>query len=187
MGENHEDEHEAEIKPSSEDLHHQTVAEAASNAESIGDQSKENSITNNTCSEVRDLEEVVACDDRETGQVGKKDVNRKLQIQGKWRGVDPVVLFTDETTINNIRSFYGISECFALDGHLVTRNNDANHVKRIYYISKSVHDVLQLNFRVGQRLKITSLGLKIFVSVTSHAHIFYFPSEVHIRFYNTLI
>nr|XP_010939686.1 tRNA (cytosine(34)-C(5))-methyltransferase isoform X1 [Elaeis guineensis] len=155
------DEHEAEIKPS-EDLHHQAVAEAASSAKLIGDQSKKNSKTNSMHSEVRNSEEVIACDDGETGQVGKKDVKGKLQIQGRWRGVDPVVLFTDETTINSIRSFYGINECFALDRHLVTRNSDANHVKRIYYISKSVHDVLQLNFRVGQRLKITSLGLKIF-------------------------
>ncbi|XP_038990156.1 RNA cytosine-C(5)-methyltransferase NSUN2-like isoform X4 [Phoenix dactylifera] len=161
VGENHKDELKAEIKPS-EDLHHQTVAEAASSAKLIGDQSKENSNTNNMCSKVRDSKEVVACGEGETGQVGKKNVKGKLQIQGKWRGVDPVVLFTDETTINSIRSFYGINECFALDGHLVTRNNDANHMKRIYYVSKSVHDILQLNFSVGQRLKITSLGLKIF-------------------------
>ncbi|KAH0455453.1 hypothetical protein IEQ34_015485 [Dendrobium chrysotoxum] len=83
-----------------------------------------------------------------------------LQMQGKWRGVDPVVLFRDENTINSIRSFYGISDLFLLDGHLVTRNIDANHVKRIYYISKSVHDILELNFKVGEKLKITSLGLK---------------------------
>lgn len=89
----------------------------------------------------------------------------KLQIQGKWRGVDPVVFFRDENTINSIRSFYGISDLFPLDGSLVTRNSDANHVKRIYYISKSVHDILELNFKVGQKLKITSLGLKVFVSI----------------------
>ncbi|XVF59014.1 hypothetical protein PTKIN_Ptkin07bG0239800 [Pterospermum kingtungense] len=47
-------------------------------------------------------------------------------------------------------------------GHLVTRNNESNHVKRIYYVSKSVKDVLELNFRVGQQLKITSVGLKMF-------------------------
>ncbi|KAG2635622.1 hypothetical protein PVAP13_2NG400100 [Panicum virgatum] len=47
-------------------------------------------------------------------------------------------------------------------GHLVTRNPDTSHVKRIYYVSKSVQDVLELNIKVGERLKITSLGLKIF-------------------------
>lgn len=166
VGENRKEEHEPEIEPS-EDLHHHNVAEAASSAKLISDQSKENPNINNACSKVKDLEEMVACDDGETGQVGKKNVKGKSQMQGKWRGVDPVVFFKDVTTINSIRSFYGISECFALDGHLVTRNNDANHVKRIYYISKSVHNVLQLNFRVGQRLKITSLGLKIFERQTS--------------------
>ncbi|CAJ1938152.1 unnamed protein product [Sphenostylis stenocarpa] len=92
---------------------------------------------------------------------------RKLQIQGKWRGVDPVVFFKDETIINSIRDFYGINERFPFNGHLVTRNSDTNHVKRIYYISKSVKDVLELNFKVGQQLKITSVGLKMFERQTA--------------------
>lgn len=90
---------------------------------------------------------------------------RKLQIQGKWRGVDPVVFFKDEAIISSIRDFYGIDEKFPFSGHLVTRNDDTSHVKRIYYISKSVKDVLQLNLSVGQQLKITSVGLKMFVSI----------------------
>ncbi|GKV18671.1 hypothetical protein SLEP1_g29017 [Rubroshorea leprosula] len=93
--------------------------------------------------------------------------NRKLQIQGKWRGVDPVIFFKDETIINSIKTFYGIDEAFPFSGHLVSRNNDTNHVKRIYYISKSVKDVLELNFQVGQQLKITSIGLKMFVSISA--------------------
>ena len=92
-------------------------------------------------------------------------VKRKLQIQGKWKGVDPVVLFKDETVIDSIKTFYGINEAFPLFGHLVTRNTDTNHVKRIYYVSKSVKDVLEMNFSVGQQLKITSIGLKMFVSI----------------------
>ncbi|XP_027335289.1 tRNA (cytosine(34)-C(5))-methyltransferase-like isoform X2 [Abrus precatorius] len=92
---------------------------------------------------------------------------RKLQIQGKWRGVDPVVFFKDELIINSIKAFYGINERFPFNGHLVTRNNDTSHVKRIYYVSKSVKDVLELNFSVGQQLKITSVGLKIFERQTS--------------------
>ncbi|PNY10822.1 tRNA (cytosine(34)-C(5))-methyltransferase-like protein [Trifolium pratense] len=87
---------------------------------------------------------------------------RKLQIQGKWRGVDPVVFFKDEAIIKSIRAFYGIDEQFPLDGHLVTRNSDTSNVKRLYYISKSVKNVLELNFSVGQQLKITCVGLKIF-------------------------
>lgn len=98
--------------------------------------------------------------EKESGNVAKS----RLQIQGKWRGVDPVVLFEDEDAIRTIKTFYGIDESFPLKGHLVTRNSDSSHVKRIYYISKSVHNVVKLNFKVGQALKITSLGLKIFVS-----------------------
>lgn len=90
---------------------------------------------------------------------------RKLQMQGKWRGVDPVIFFKDETIINTIKTFYGIDDSFPLDGHLVSRNSETNHVKRIYYISKSVKDVLELNIQVGQQLKITSVGLKMFVSI----------------------
>ncbi|RZB73180.1 tRNA (cytosine(34)-C(5))-methyltransferase isoform A [Glycine soja] len=92
---------------------------------------------------------------------------RKLQIQGKWRGIDPVVFFKDEVVINSIKVFYGIDEQFPFNGHLVTRNSDTSHVKRIYYISKSVKDALELNFSVGQQLKITSVGLKIFERQTS--------------------
>lgn len=87
---------------------------------------------------------------------------RKLQIQGKWRGVDPVIFFKDESIIKSIEAFYGIDKQFPLDGHLVTRNSDTSNVKRIYYISKSVKNVLELNLSVGQQLKITSVGLKIF-------------------------
>lgn len=98
----------------------------------------------------------------DSAKTGEK---RKLQIQGKWKGVDPVLFFQDETIINSIKTFYGIDESFPFPGHLVTRNKDANHVKRIYYVLKSVKDVLDLNFRVGQQLKITSVGLKMFVSI----------------------
>ncbi|XP_050205626.1 uncharacterized protein LOC126655466 [Mercurialis annua] len=92
---------------------------------------------------------------------------RKLQIQGKWKGVDPVLFFKDEAIINSIKAFYGIDESLPLDGHLISRNIDNNHVKRIYYVSKSVKDVLELNLRVGQQLKIASVGLKMFERQTS--------------------
>nr|GMC65935.1 tRNA (cytosine(34)-C(5))-methyltransferase-like isoform X1 [Ipomoea batatas] len=94
----------------------------------------------------------------EAEMVGRK---RKLQIQGKWRGVDPVIFFREDEVINKIKNFYGIKESLPFDGHLITRNSDINHVKRIYYISKSVKKVLELNFITGQQLKIASVGLKI--------------------------
>ncbi|KAL9229579.1 hypothetical protein vseg_005030 [Gypsophila vaccaria] len=100
----------------------------------------------------------------ETAKVG---VKRKLQSQGKWKGVDPVILFKDETVVNSIKGFYGIDDSFPLYGHLVSRNSDTESVKRIYYISKSVKDVLELNLLAGQQLKIASVGLKMFERQTS--------------------
>ncbi|KAL1191962.1 25S rRNA (cytosine-C(5))-methyltransferase NOP2A [Cardamine amara subsp. amara] len=88
---------------------------------------------------------------------------RKVPMQGKWKGFDPVVFLKDETVVNGIKEFYGIKdESFPLYGHLVARNSDTSSVKRIYYVSKSVKEVLQLNFAVGQQLKIASVGLKMF-------------------------
>lgn len=107
--------------------------------------------------------EVQAPADLETGPEVARG-KRKLQVQGKWRGVDPVVFFRSDTIVNGIKAFYGIEDSFPFRDHLVTRNSDTNHVKRIYYISKSVKDILELNFLGGQQLKITSIGLKMFVS-----------------------
>ncbi|KAJ4758815.1 S-adenosyl-L-methionine-dependent methyltransferases superfamily protein [Rhynchospora pubera] len=118
-----------------------------------------------TISEKKDQEAVPLSDNNDENgvQIGKTDNRkRKLQMQGKWRGVDPVVFFTDETIINSIITFYGVSANFPLAGHLVTRNDESTNVKRIYYVSRSVREILELNLQVGQRLKITSLGLKIF-------------------------
>nr|GMD56419.1 tRNA (cytosine(34)-C(5))-methyltransferase-like isoform X1 [Ipomoea batatas] len=92
---------------------------------------------------------------------------RKLQIQGRWRGVDPVIFYKEETVVGKIKDFYGIKESFPFNGHLITRNSDINHVKRIYYISTSVKKVLELNFLGGQQLKIASVGLKMFERQTS--------------------
>ncbi|CAH9143091.1 unnamed protein product [Cuscuta epithymum] len=87
----------------------------------------------------------------------------KLQIQGKWRGVDPVIFYRDNELTSKIKDFYGIKKSFSFDGNLVTRNSDTKNVKRIYYVSKSVKEVLELNLLAGQQLKIASVGLKMFV------------------------
>ncbi|XP_048501747.1 uncharacterized protein LOC104896018 [Beta vulgaris subsp. vulgaris] len=97
----------------------------------------------------------------------KVGMKRKLKNQGKWKGIDPVILLKEESVINSIKAFYGIDDSFPLYGHLVTRNNDTDSVKRIYYISKSVKDVLELNILAGQQLKIASVGLKMFERQTS--------------------
>lgn len=97
----------------------------------------------------------------------KANDKRKLQIQGKWFGVDPVVFFKDDAILTNIKEFYGIHESFSFTHRLITRNSDTNHVKRIYYVSESVKNVVELNFLAGEQLKITSIGLKMFVSCFS--------------------
>ncbi|MCO5599395.1 hypothetical protein L7F22_053497 [Adiantum nelumboides] len=91
-----------------------------------------------------------------------KEKSSRPQQQGKWKGVDPVLFLTDEALIDSIISFYGIKDTMALRGHLVTRSEDTSRLKRIYYVSESVANVLRLNFRTGEQMKITSLGLKIF-------------------------
>jgi multisite-specific tRNA:(cytosine-C5)-methyltransferase len=88
----------------------------------------------------------------------------RFQRQGRWRGVDPVLFLEDEKVIGSLVAFYGIKETFPLSGHLVTRSEDSSRLKRIYYVSKSVSDVIRLNFSAGEHLKMTSAGLKMFVS-----------------------
>eukprot|EP00252_Welwitschia_mirabilis_P004446 TRINITY_DN14791_c0_g1_i1.p1 TRINITY_DN14791_c0_g1~~TRINITY_DN14791_c0_g1_i1.p1 ORF type:complete len:927 (+),score=216.89 TRINITY_DN14791_c0_g1_i1:226-3006(+) len=92
----------------------------------------------------------------------RQGCRRKAQQQGRWRGIDPVLFLTDESTIKSIRDFYGIDEAFTLNGHLVIRNSEAIHAKRIYYVSSSVREAIKLNFQSGQQLKIASIGLKVF-------------------------
>ncbi|KAL0449314.1 UNVERIFIED_CONTAM: RNA cytosine-C(5)-methyltransferase NSUN2 [Sesamum latifolium] len=91
---------------------------------------------------------------------------RKLQIQGRWRGVDPVIFYKDEAVVGRIMEFYGIKDSLPFKGHLITRNNDMNHVKRITTYH-SVKEVLELNFLAGQQLKIASVGLKMLATDSS--------------------
>ncbi|KAL3683712.1 hypothetical protein R1sor_001734 [Riccia sorocarpa] len=92
---------------------------------------------------------------------------RKVQQQGKWKGVDPVLFLEDEHVIQSLINYYGIRDSFPLRGHLVTRSEDVTRLKRIYYVSASVSEVIKLNYRVGQHLKISSAGLKIFERQTA--------------------
>ncbi|KAL3527620.1 hypothetical protein ACH5RR_012276 [Cinchona calisaya] len=117
-------------------------------------------------SEANEARDIQISDRNRSGPevVGEK---RKLQIQGKWIGVDPVIFYRDETTMSKIKDFYGIKESFPFIGHLVARNSDSSHVKRIYYVSNSVKEVLELNLLAGQQLKIASVGVKMFERQTS--------------------
>ena len=152
------------------------LSEAASEADLTDNKPDGAAMESDPCitREEHNSEEAEAPGHKET-DTKKAGGKRKLQNQGKWKGVDPVVFFKDEAILNSIMTFYGVDNSFPLKGHLVTRNNDTNHVKRIYYISKSVKDVLELNFSVGQQLKITSIGLKMFVSISiRHHHHYYY-------------
>ena len=95
-----------------------------------------------------------------------KDPNAigRIQRQGRWKGVDPVLFLKDEKIINSLVEFYGIKETFPVRQHLVVRSEDVTRCKRIYYVSASVSNTIQQNFRAGEQMKITSAGLKIFVS-----------------------
>jgi len=66
--------------------------------------------------------DVDECDNGQKGCAGGKGTRGRSQSQGKWKGVDH-----DEANIKSIRSFYENSESFP-HGHLVTKNDDANHV-----------------------------------------------------------
>ncbi|KAI8536301.1 hypothetical protein RHMOL_Rhmol10G0246900 [Rhododendron molle] len=147
----------------SEDVTDKKLPDAAPEAALLGNELEEVASDTDTdkMSEENELEDIQDPVDKEAcSKVGGG--KRKLQIQGKWRGVDPVVFFTNDAIVGSIKTFYGIDESFPFTGHLVTRNSDTNHVKRIYYVSKSVKDILELNFKGGQQLKITSIGLKMF-------------------------
>ncbi|KAJ8541980.1 hypothetical protein K7X08_016846 [Anisodus acutangulus] len=80
----------------------------------------------------------------------------------KIRGIDPILFYREEEVVGQIKAFYGMKESFPFKGHLIVRNSDINHVKRVYYVSKSVKEVLELNFLAGEQLKITAVGLKMF-------------------------
>lgn len=150
------------------DVTDEPLPEATANDVLLGNESEEAILDTDPSKmpEGTQSQDVKAADNAETG--GEKGRGkRKMQTQGKWKGVDPVVFFKDDAILAGIKSFYGIEDSFPFYHHLVTRNSDTNHVKRIYYISKSVKDVLELNFLGGQQLKITSIGLKMFERQTS--------------------
>ncbi|XP_065874383.1 uncharacterized protein [Euphorbia lathyris] len=153
-----------------EDSPSEKISEAASESDLIEDEPDQAALEPDTCntSEKSDSEKAQDTGNVETEtQSGKEVGKRKLQTQGRWKGVDPVLFFNDEVIINSIKAFYGINESFPFNGHLISRNIDNNHVKRIYYVSKSIKDVLELNLMGGQQLKISSVGLKMFERQTS--------------------
>ncbi|WVZ92421.1 hypothetical protein U9M48_038489 [Paspalum notatum var. saurae] len=134
------------------------VSEVVDDAEMLG--TRQDLSTDNRTSKHKNSTEVeMDFNDVENAQAESGDT-MKMQKQSRWKGVDPVLFFKDDAVIKSITSFFGIKESFPLEGHLVTRS--ADNARRIYYISKSVKQILELNAEVGEQLKIASLGVKMF-------------------------
>ncbi|GAQ87913.1 S-adenosyl-L-methionine-dependent methyltransferases superfamily protein [Klebsormidium nitens] len=87
---------------------------------------------------------------------------RRIQQQGRWRGVDPVLELDNKEVLDSLGSYYGFKEEFAYQTQLITRSDDMATCKRIYYVSKSLLDILRLNNANGNPIKITSVGTKMF-------------------------
>ncbi|BDA47721.1 probable RNA cytosine-C(5)-methyltransferase NSUN2 [Coccomyxa sp. Obi] len=80
---------------------------------------------------------------------------------GRWRGVDPIVPFTDAEQVASIREFYGLAPGLKLEEKLISRSqSDDRKPKRLYYISEGIKHLLMLD--ENEQLKITSTGLKLF-------------------------
>lgn len=68
---------------------------------------------------------------------------------GRWRGVDPIVPFTDAEQVASIREFYGLPSGLKLEEKLISRSqSDDRKPKRLYYISEGAQhaSVLGLSF-----------------------------------------
>ncbi|OEL13993.1 tRNA (cytosine(34)-C(5))-methyltransferase [Dichanthelium oligosanthes] len=150
-----------EKEPESETKPYETILICQQNNVSEVVDRHQNLSTDNQTSKGRNSTEVeMVFNDVESGRAESGDRMKKLQKQSRWKGVDPVLFFKDEVVIKSIISFFGIKESFQLQGHLVTRSTD--NTRRIYYVSKSIKEILDLNEEVGEQLKIASLGIKMF-------------------------
>ena len=137
---------------------HRIVSEVLDDNKLLVEQ-KNLSVENQTSKDSNLNEVIMEHDGVEYSQTKSGDTSHstnKLAYQYKWKGIDPVLFF------KNIVSFFGIEESFSLKGCLVTRSTD--NARRIYYISKQVREILELNAQVGEQIKIASVGVKMFVS-----------------------
>ena len=143
---------------------HRIVSEVLDDNKLLVEQ-KNLSVENQTSKDSNLNEVIMEHDGVEYSQTKSGDTSHrtnKLAYQYKWKGIDPVLFFKDDAVIKNIVSFFGIEESFSLKGCLVTRSTD--NARRIYYISKQVREILELNAQVGEQIKIASVGVKMFVS-----------------------
>ncbi|KAG0558875.1 hypothetical protein KC19_10G061000 [Ceratodon purpureus] len=116
-----------------------------------------------------ELRENIVAEEVEATISDTKDPNAlgRAQRQGRWKGVDPVLFLEDENIIRSLVDFYGIKETFPVHQHFVVRSEDLTRCKRIYYVSASVGNTIQQNYRAGEQMKIVSAGMKIFERLQS--------------------
>ncbi|XP_015695450.1 RNA cytosine-C(5)-methyltransferase NSUN2 isoform X2 [Oryza brachyantha] len=156
----HEESQSETVPPGKTAMHQQKIGfEVLDDDEPLEDQKK---ICIDGCTSKDNLSKVSLVSGDVKNDQAESGNKMKLQGQCKWIGVDPVLFFKDVTVIKSIVSFFGINISFPLEGHLVTRSADTDNARRIYYVSKSVQKILQLNVQVGEQLKIASIGLKMF-------------------------
>jgi hypothetical protein len=146
-------------------MHQHGIVSEVCGDNKLPDEQKKLSVDNQTSKHNNLIGVKMETDDVKHSQTKSGDIShgtKKLDCQYKWKGIDPVLFFEDDAVIKNIVSFFGIEETFSLEGRLVTRSTD--NARRIYYISKSVQEILELNVQVGEQIKIASVGVKMFVS-----------------------
>ncbi len=63
--------------------------------------------------------------------------SRGRSTGGRWRGVDPIVPFTDSEQLSSIRDFYGLAPGLKLEEQLISRSqSDERKPKRLSYVSE---------------------------------------------------
>ncbi|CAD7699206.1 unnamed protein product [Ostreobium quekettii] len=79
--------------------------------------------------------------------------------QGKWPGVDGIFTMDDHWMVKQVQQFYGI-DAVDLSAHLITRANSNDAPRKIYFVSKAVRDLLDVDAENFLRMPV--LGLKMF-------------------------
>jgi hypothetical protein len=77
----------------------------------------------------------------------------------RWRGIDPIVPFSDKAEIEAIRVAYGLGPACVMPDSLVSRSTDPRP-KRLSYISPGCKLLLRMDAK--EQLKVTAGGLKMF-------------------------
>jgi len=104
--------------------------------------------------------EVAVNKDVATSPEGEKPKqNQNQRGNARWRGIDPIVPFTDKEEIAAIRAAYGLGPACVMPDSLISRSTDARP-KKLSYISPGCKLLLRMDAK--EQLKVTAGGLKMF-------------------------